>query len=384
MAWKKPVDNALLVICVVVCVVVIILISGCTALNSNQHETTPVSSTDGTPAATTQSVQSEDTTPEVSGSDGYPEYTEQTKSRLIEEAKDEIVRVYPDVERATLEGYWVDHNSGFWVGKGSAAFGPPCIRFDNVDDTSEKYIEILKTRWKGLEGNIHNNIVIIRVDPESGDIVFYGAQSIDWPLEDEIRVVSFEETEDRALEFVRKVKGNDFVEGKKDDFYIYRLNSDANMKSGLAYTTLYNTYNGVQYLNDRIYLQHDLIQDKVVRYEDMLKDPELMESLTTLSPVPTISENKAKEILESELKERYPDEDLNIQYRVLNGHENSLNWYDQEELVYSRQPEPIRLIWYIAFNDEEMREQDSRKTTTAIIDAHTGEIVSLYYRDIKI
>lgn len=135
---------------------------------------------------------------------------------------------------------------------------------------------------------------------------------------------------------------------------------------------------------DQIYMHYDLVLDGVIRYRNELKDPELMKKLTTLSPEPTISKRKAKENLEAKLNESYPDEDLQIQYRVLNDFENNVLWYDPVELVYSQQPEPIRLIWYLTFNDEEMRNKDSRNRATAIIDAHTGEIINLRYRDIDI
>ncbi|WP_048152915.1 hypothetical protein [Methanolacinia paynteri] len=372
----KKEQTAILVFVMTICLIFTILASGCTFLESDQPENNQVSPADLVTAQTTQQVQPESTQAAVSWRDYYPDYDEQTKSGLIEDAKDEIVRLFPNVERSELEGYWQDHES--------STYGPPGIVFANVDDTSEKYMEIQKIRWKGLEQNIHNNIVAVKVDPGSGDVVFYGRESWYKPLKEEIRTVSIEEAEDKVLEFVRNAKGNDFIEEKENDFYICKIDVDSSSGMGLAYIVLFNTYGGVQYLNDQIYVQYDLIEDVVRRYRDELKDPGLMKNLTTLSPVPTISENEAKRLLETKLKESYPGEDLNIQYRILNGHENSLNWYDQDELVYADQPDPIRLIWYITFSDSEMRKEDSRKTTTAIIDAHTGEIVSLNFRDIKI
>ncbi|WAI01393.1 hypothetical protein [Methanogenium organophilum] len=370
------------------CIICVILISGCTMLNAGNIENAPAATATTaaeTPApATPQSAQSDNTDPVLSWSDIYPEYDEQTKQRLIEEAKDEIVRIYPDVDRSTLDGYWVDHDSGYGTKVVPTAYGPPRIIFENVDDTSEKYMELQKLRSRGIEANVRPNIVMIRVDPESGNIVFYGGESMSWPLKEEIRTVSFEDSEDKCLEFLRKVKGNDFVDGKINDFSFCNIDTDANSENGLAFIIPFNTCNGVQYMYDQLYMQYDLILDRVIRYWDKLKDPELMTKLTTLSPEPTISKRKAKQILEEKLSESYPGEDLQIQYHVWNDFENNVLWYDKEELVYSQQPEPIRLIWYISFNDEKMRNEDSRLTTTAIIDAHTGEIISLRYRDIAI
>ena len=369
------------ILLIVICMFFSVLTSGCTLLNSDQQENTQVSPTDTKPEATVQSSQSQSTSPFVSWKGYYPIFDNQTKQNLIEEAKDEIVRIFPNVDRLTLEGYWKDHDS---IYSDLPNIGPQRIVFNNVDDTSDKYMEIQKTRWEGLEQNIHKNVVTIKVDPKIEDIVYYQNPYMEWPLEEEKRIISFEEAEEKALEFVKKVKGDDLFEENKEQFYIYKLDSDSITGSGLAYLTLFKTYGGVQYLNDQIYVQYDRIQDVIRTYRDELKDSELMKNLTTLSPTPNISEDEAKNILEAKLKENYPDEDLNIQYRVLNGHENSLNWYDKYNLVYADQPEPIRLIWYITFSDEEMRKKDSRMTTTTIIDAHTREIVSLNFRDIRI
>lgn len=361
------------------CIICVILISGCTTFNVGDIKDTPAATATTateTPGASPQPTHSENAEPVFSWSDIYPEYDEQTKQRLIEEAKDEIIKIYPDVDRSTLDGDWMDHDP--------VAYGPPRIIFANVDDTSEKYMELQKLRSRGIAANIRHNYVLIKVDPESGNIVRYGSWGHSGPLDEETRIISFEECEDKCLEFVRKVKGNDFVEGKISDFSIYKIYSDQNMKNGLAYIIPFNTFNGVQYMYDQIYMHYDLVLDKVVRYRDNLKDPELMTKLTTLSPEPTISKRKAKQILEAKLNESYLGEDLRIQYHVLNDYENNVLWYDEEDLVYSQQPGPIRLIWRISFNDEEMRNRHSLLTTSAIIDAHTGEIIDLRYRDIDI
>ncbi|ADN35629.1 hypothetical protein Mpet_0858 [Methanolacinia petrolearia DSM 11571] len=365
----------------VICLILVVLVSGCTYNNPNQHESIPVAQTESVTTETTPNVQYESTQSTVSWKNFYSDHTDQEKSQLIEEAKEEILRVFPNVDESTLDGYWKDHDITYY--SELTGTGYPKIVFDNVDDTSDEFMEAQKIRSEGLEQNIQDNIVTIKVDPESGDIVFYigGMPS---PLEEETRKVSLEGAENKAVEFVKNVKGDDFYEEKEDDFYIYDIDTDPNTGSGLAIIVLFNTYKGVQYLNDQIYVRYDRVLDTVNTYSDELKNPELMKRLTTLSPVPDISEDEAKEILETKLKENYPDEDLDIQYTVQNVHENSLSWYDDITLFYTDQPEPIRLIWYITFSDANMRAKDSRLDTPAIIDAHTGEIVSLNFRDIRI
>lgn len=365
---------------IALCLFFTVLVSGCT-INSNQPENNQVLSPELVANETIQQVMSENTKPVVSSKDYSPEYDEQTKQELIEKAKDEIVRIFPNVDSSTLEGNWEDRYSKYsYVGIN----GPPVIVFYNVDDTSEKFLETQKIRWKGLEQNIQNNIVTIKVSPVSGDIVFYGPQSRVPPKKEEIRAVSLNEAEERALEFIREVKGNDFVEENMDEFSLYKADTDSTIGDGLSVLLYYKMYQDVPCLNDQIYVHYDLIEDRVFRYWDELKEPELMKDLMTLSAVPTIPLGKAKKILEDKLKESYPDEELNIQYYSENDHENSLNWYDLNEFVYSNNPEPIRLIWYLSFNDNEMRRLDARMTTTAIINAHTGEIISLLFRDLRI
>jgi len=373
MSGKKRIIKA----SVLSCIIFVILISGCTILNP-EIENTPVATPTlaaETTGIATQSTQSENAEPVFSWSDIYPDYDEQTKSRLIEEAKDEIVRIYPDVDRSTLDGFWMDHDP--------AEYGPPRIIFDNVDDTSEKYMELQKLRSRGIEANIRHNIVRIKVDPESGNIVRYGSRGHSGPSDEEERIVSFGECEDKCLEFVRKVKGDDFVDKMENNYSTYKVNFDKNLKNGLVLVVPCNTYEEVRYLNDKIDMEYDLVLDRVVRYWDNLKDPELMAELTTLSSVPTISERKAKRILEEKLNETYPDEDLQIHYHNVD-FEKGVLWYDDEDLVYSRQPEPIRLTWQLIFNDKEMRKIDSQYISEAFIDAHTGEIISLGFRDFRI
>ena len=365
---KKVIITTLVV---VVCIISAIS-AGCTtnATEGVSDETTQPTTTESEMATPTPAET--ETLPQYA----TPTYDEETQLRLIDEAKDEIIRLFPDIERASLDGYWADVKN--------ERYGTPYIEFQNVDDTSERYMEAQNVRSRGIAANIHRNLVTIRVNPESGDVIFYGSQSRDRVSEDETRVVSVEEAENRVLEFIKTVKGEEFIEDNYDDFYIYRLNSDKNQKNGLVYVTLFKKYKGVQYQNNYIYTQYDIILDRVARYMDLSRDPELMASLTTLSPVPDISEQKAKAILEAKLEETYPDEDLKIRYSTLNGHENSLNWYDPNSLVYAENPRPIRLIWVLDFNDVEIRNRSSFVTKEAIIDAHTKEIISLNFRDIKI
>jgi len=120
-----------------ICLFSLVLFSGCT-INSNNSEKNPVLSTESSATAETiQQVVSENTNSVVSSKDFYPEYDEQTKQELIEEAKDEIIRVFPNVDRSTLEGNWEEYYSQI---SGIEISRPPKIVFYNVDDTSEKYL----------------------------------------------------------------------------------------------------------------------------------------------------------------------------------------------------------------------------------------------------
>ena len=175
------------------------------------------------------------------------------------------------------------------------------------------------------------------------------------------------------------MKGEDFVNEEMDGYSIGYSDMEAEDKQGFIALSLYgNLYENVPYLNGAIGMDYDLVLDEVLGYTDDTYDPEFLAALTTLSPDPEIkSLEEAKEIFEARVAERYPGE-LNIDYRIDEGFTtNALVWDNIPKNIFSDDPEPSKLVWYLVFNSGNARRE-------AVIDAHTGEITYLRYRDIDI
>ena len=125
-------------------------------------------------------------------------------------------------------------------------------------------------------------------------------------------------------------------------------------------------------------MDYNLVLDEVLGYTDDTYDPELLAALTTLSPDPEITTlEEAKGIFEAKVAERYPGE-VNIDYITDEGSTvNALVWDNTQKNIFSDDPEPFKLVWYLVFNSGTYRRE-------AVIDAHTGEITYLRYKDIDI
>lgn len=310
-----------------------------------------------------------------------PPYNEITKNELIIRAKKEIIRIFPNVEENSLNGKWVDQEYA-----GVILLTDPFIEFENVNDTSPEYMssEIVKSR--GIPSKIKNNIVTIRVDPKSGHIILYKSSvGYHYPLKEQERIVSHEETEDHALGFLRKIYGDTFVTEIKNKYLIYNCDRDGDDGSGRSYIYFFNTKNGVRYLNDQIIIKYDRIIDAVSFYSSRLKDPEILDKATLLSPEPDITLREAKKIFESKLNEKYPDEELGIMYQsdALTHNRGELVWLDMSDKDMD-ESKRVNLAWNIYFNDKDMRDENSQMVKQVIIDAHTGDILLLFHRDFEI
>jgi len=93
----KKILNEFSIILVAVFIMFTIFASGCTVNNSNQQDVTPSPGITSSATETAQPTQSEITKPSANWKDFYPEYSEyndQTRQELIEEAKDEIMRLF--------------------------------------------------------------------------------------------------------------------------------------------------------------------------------------------------------------------------------------------------------------------------------------------------
>jgi len=345
------------------CLIFVILISGCTTLNAENIENTPV--TTPTLAAETPGTAPQQviTKPSVSWRDFYPEYDEQAKSRLIEEAKDEIMRVIPNVDRTTLKGKWVELG-----------------RFMEHDRPT---VEFEKLKYKSGD----SREFIISVDPGSMKIVEYSPYGAQYGQSR----ISPKEAEAKTIDFIKLAQGEDSIANDPDAEMI--VNRDTSDGRPIVSVTFWKTNGGVTY-EHYVSAEYDMSRDKIERYFDHLANPELLSGLTTLSPEPDITFDEAIQIYEDRIAKinlNYLD-DLGLEYPKIDDLEytkmgqDNLTWWDGEDIVYADNPDPIPLTWYIRCSTEKCR-QDALETGVMPysgefrIDAHTGEICRASYGD---
>lgn len=345
--------------------IIFTIVCGCTSSNDSEKVMNSV-----TPPQTeipSSTLEKSSCPQRVSWPDVSPPYDENTKQKLVDFAKEEIVRVFPDVDESTLIGQW---------GETLTESIPPDIIFCSVNVTSEKHIlSTLKRSGGNLEDS--NIFVEIRVNSKTGEITSYKPDIYVVPSYDE-SLVSFEYAENKSLEFLKKVKGDNFFDEFESEFFIDKGNEGR----GVAFFARKYSYNGVDYPTKNLCIRYDQGEDAVVYYSDNSKDYQLLKELTTLSPEPSISFNDAKSIFENKISEVYPGEDFKISYL---SYGSALTWDSlDDEQLYAENPEPVKLVWHVYFNDEDMRKEHSGSITVANIDAHTGEILGLRYRDIII
>ena len=346
---------------VALCTILVILTAGCTYNNPSQQDKPQVTPTASITAETTQSTESETTQPTVSWKDFYPDHTEQEKSELIEKSKDEIMRVFPDVDRSTLNGVWVEQART--NDAGNQMIGRPYIDFENTELTSD------------------SETVDIQVDPESLEVIFYspdtGHYSSSPPQ------MSMTEARNKAIEFIKNVQGEDSI-AYNPDVYIFTRNRYETQGIPVAIINLYKSHDGVTSTADDILVHYDMVKDQVAYYSDHSVNPDLLAGLTTLSAEPDVTLEEAKQIFENKMAEKYDLDELEIEYADVIPYDSYLLWWNDERVVYSDDPDPIRLIWYVGYTDKTLREGESfveGLTAPMIfrIDAHTGEILTLVY-----
>lgn len=348
------------------CLIITILISGCTTFNANSLENAPVATaatvTAETPVpAPPQSTQSENTKPSVSWKDFYPEHDEQTKQRLIGEAKDEIIRLFPDIDRTTLNGNWVEH-SRINDNNNLEEIGRPHINFENVEYTSGE-----------------SRSFVIKVDPELMRVVYYSPYGGTYNH----AVLSYREAKAKAIDFIKKAQGEDSI---VDDPDAYMVDSDSYGISGrpIVGVTYRKKDRGVIYQYNSVSVEYDMSRDRVERYFDNRANPDLLSGLTTLSPEPDITFDEAIQMFEDLIPKSYDLDELALEYTEIEP--DYLIWWDCDSIVYADDPHSIPLIWYARYSDEETR-QEALKTGNRLykgifrIDAHTGEIYDATYGD---
>lgn len=365
-------NGILLLVLILSLIIFTILVSGCTSLNSVQEDFSSQKSSDSltnTPVETPieqSPIQAEIVKPFVSWKDFYPDHDEQTKKRIIEEAKDEIMRVFPDVDRSTLNGVWVEHLR--ISGPIDEKVGRPYIEFENLEFSTGD-----------------SRLFAIKVDPEQMKVIsFYPYKGVyNQPI------ISYEEGKKRTIDFIKKVQGEDSI-ANDPDAHVFYSNDIGNSGRPIASVSYNAVHNGVQYQYASVLAEYDMSRDKIERYYDDLANPELFSGLTTLSPEPEITLDEAVQMFKDKVSVKYNLDKLDFECKeVFVRIDDYLMWWDNNNLVYADDPEPIPLVWYIGFTDNESREEYEKSGIYPVcgeirVDAHTGEVYRLMYKDIAI
>jgi hypothetical protein len=293
-----------------------------------------------------------------------PPYSDEEKKALVEEARQEIIRLFPNLDENTLDNVsWGRlYYSGYIV---------PAIVFSDILDLS-KIDERIKIDKYYFQNDPRTVIVIY--DPERKTIGRYGPEGWGGNLDDKA-IISIEEAEEHTLEFYRKMVGEEYYEEHKDEFYIARRDYCDDLFLDLDICT---TYKGVVYYEDHSSINYDMRLDTVNYYFDTRRDPEALYNVTTLSPTPDITIDEAKEILEEFLKEKNDGNNMDIEYCQRYQYYNypNLQWLDVPYYMdiedgYVRNP--MKLIWELPFKTADGRMH------YGIIDAHTGEIIDVQF-----
>ncbi|GAB7016006.1 hypothetical protein [Methanogenium cariaci] len=272
---------------------------------------------------------------------------------------------------------------------------PKTIKEKIVELFPDMDIESLKPRaepdWfiKGKTYQIYENAITkkgkkyrIKVDSDSEEIIqfypLYGMHQKKGELE-----ISLEDAEIIARKLLRNITGD------KADYYI---NNSVITSSYFQNTTADVRYtrirNGIPYLTNGIKFCIDPMNGDVLGYSKFWLD---IENITFPSSEPDITLDEAKKIVETTVNEKYPGTVKSFTFKSSQEGLDTINlcWNDDPVLLYYEKEMPIRLVWPFFFqvelNENPEEEPDNHRIHyLTVVDAHSGEILELYYEDISI
>ncbi|ADN36235.1 hypothetical protein Mpet_1476 [Methanolacinia petrolearia DSM 11571] len=357
---------------VALCTIFVILTAGCTYNNPDQQENTQGTQTESVTAEKAQSTQSGSMQPTVSWKDFYPDHTDQEKSELIEDAKNEIMKIFPDIYKSTLNGEWVEHTR---------------ITDDGLEEIGRPYIN-----FADIKSQTDDRSYYIKVDPESMEVIYYspgGTSNAEEP------VISFDEATQRAIDFIREVQGDDSIADDPDTYMntancyeTEALDDEDDYARPVAVVDFYKTYNGVPYMSEYVLAEYEMNKEVIERYSDNTANSALLSGLTILPAEPDITFDEAVEMLENNISEEYDLDEIDLEYSEVGSSGSYLKWWDNVNIVYADDPDLIPLVWQIGISDKDSREYYQEngfglQCGSFLVDAHTGEIYTIVYGDIK-
>ncbi|MBP2132830.1 hypothetical protein J2128_000751 [Methanomicrobium sp. W14] len=333
--------------------------SGCTSQTENTDTNVVTTTTTATPVESV--VGSENTLTETLNpekSTGEPK----SLSEIFDGYSDYILELFPDFIPETVKGKipWEENDPQ-----------NPAIdvyTFKDIEEASDG--SVYEARIDAKTGKIRS------VYESSGYIEPSGSAKL-----------TLGEGEEIAKSFVMKAfgKGPDDVGDPENKFSIVNTSNYVGLEKlkekGRAAEIFVRYYNMYEGLNGGPILMMTInsISGNVTSCHFTVPD---LCNHTFSSSVPSVSFNEAKKIVEDEINTNYPGEIK--KYDFLGNESEALSW-DTGISVYYDNTTPIRLIWTLDFNVEKDSDKMSdTHTYQAIIDAHTGEVLALHYKDIDI
>lgn len=363
-----------------------IIFSGCTG-SSNE-----VSGTGITPGATTDISSPENQQEETSGDQAtagdtilpgqklsepvrlpgsntkqesaIPEYDPETKEKYLGEAKAEIIRVFPGADTSSLNNHHWDFNR-------AGSFFVPVIVFEGVIvDKNEPF-----------------NICEIGYDPQKERIVLWGYDN-NAPRWDtgggEIIRHEDVDIEDDIIPVFKLILGEEEYGKNRDNYFFKPVDSGNYPLTTITY--VYESSKGIRFYMGKSQILFNRANGEIVAYRENFNDEDFYKQAMGLSPVPGISLEEAKSILEAKLDEAYPDDPQEVEYNPAKETSNSLLWLDADAYMDTENGyllSPVPLAWEISYTTKGSRAETDRYLWAAI-DANTGEIMSMGDPRIKI
>jgi hypothetical protein len=179
-------------------------------------------------------------------------------------------------------------------------------------------------------------------------------------------------TMEEACAIAERYVGNR-SDGEPLELLVKRYDAEESPLTGKVAGTYFIRYGrlirGVPSATDGLIFEVDAVTGEIRQFGI---DRETDEEACRVTTEPSVSSAQAEEILKKYLQETYGD------LPGLTIHETGLRWAVPR--AYPDYPDGVPLIWQISFDDDHYRSLTCPHSTYADIDAHTGDVLSCYYR----
>ncbi|WP_214041035.1 YcdB/YcdC domain-containing protein [Methanoculleus sp.] len=252
----------------------------------------------------------------------------------------------------------------------------PGIRIERVAAEPydvQTYGDVWRFRVKAEDDPDPEGEILVSIDAVDGEMTYFqDARDYYRSADPAITIDAAEEIADAYLR--ERNESSDVV---KTVAVLSTLDTPLGSRNGPYHFVYQRSIDGVLCLYDRIRLEIDSIDGRVVSYS---KSWDVSDNDTMADPEPSIPEDAAREQVLAYLHDTYGTDPDEIVIRS-----TELRWYDltarqrtaQQRL--SQEPVAVPLAWHIEFDDEWYRSQDPPRTAGIWMDAHSGEVLFASY-----